>query len=357
MKMLYAGDLWEHGTCVRRMRAFRRLGFEVHLFDFSPYQNAGGPLSRRLRLRLLTGGQVARCNRDIVDLCARLRPDFVWLDKPIFLWPETIAALRRGGARVVCYICDNPYGTRFEPWFRLLKRTARQCDVIAVPRMSSVADFADARQVVLIPFAFEPFNEFPDPAEQPVVPLSFIGAPYDDRAAFVSDLGRRGLPVLIHGQLWNRSLHGREPNLTVRPAVWGADYRRAIRRSAICLSFVTHHNHDPYAHKSFEITACGSFLLAERSDGHAAMFEEGREAEFFGEAAEAASKARFYLDNPDALAAVALAGCRRAWRSGYSNDERQAALFAAIDPPLGRILTDRARAIISSRRAELGLDP
>lgn len=357
MKMLYAGELGEHGTCVRRMRAFRRLGFEVQPFDFSPYQNAGGPLSWRLRLRLLVGGQVARCNRDIVDLCARFRPDFIWLDKPIFLWPETITALRRSGGRVISYICDNPYGTRFEPWFRLLKRTARQCDVVAVPRISSVADFADARQVVLIPFAFDPFNEFPDAAVKPVVPLSFIGAPHDDRAAFLSDLGRCGLPVLIHGPRWSRSLHGWEPNLTLRPAVWGGDYRQAILRSAICLSFVTRHNHDPYAHKSFEIAACGSFLLAERSDGHAAMFEEGREAEFFGDSAEAACKVRFYLDNPDALAAVALAGCRRAWRSGYSNDERQAALFAAIDPPLGRILTDRARSIIASRRAELGLDP
>lgn len=356
MRLLYGGDLCEHGTCAHRMRAFGRLGFTVHPFDVTPYQDAGGPVVRRLRLRLLTGAQVSRYNRDLVALCKQIRPDFIWLDKPIFLWPETATALRRAGATVICYICDNPYGTLFEPWFRLLRRSARRCTAIVVPRPSSVADFAGGGQVVLTPFAFEPFNEYPDPAVRPTVPLSFIGSPYDRRPEFLCGLAARGLPTLIRGARWDRVLPRPVPNLTLLPPVLDADYRRAIQEAAICLGFVTHHNHDPYAHRSFEITACRGFLLAERSEGHAAMFREGEEAEFFGDVDEAADKARFYLANPDARAAVARAGCRRAWSSGYSNDERLAATFAAIDPALGRTLTARARAIIEARRAELGLE-
>ncbi len=61
----------------------------------------------------------------------------------------------------------------------------------------------------------------------------------------------------------------------------GAAYREGIWRSKINLSFLTHSNHDEFAHKSFEIAACGGFLLAERSEGHVARFEEDEEAVFF----------------------------------------------------------------------------
>lgn len=360
MKLVYGGDLAEHGTCAHRMQAMNRLGFDVHAFDFTPYSAAGGPIRSRLRLRLLAGRQVAAFNRDLLELCTRVRPDFIWLDKPIFLLPETVSALRRLGAIVINFITDNPYGTLFEPWFRHIRRAIPLYDINVVPRPSSVTDFtaAGAGHVVLMPFAFDPTLHFPVPeaGTTRTVPLSFIGAPYGQRPRFLTELSGTGLPVLIRGQRWRRQILFRPPNVTFGPQAWGADYRRAIQASAICLSFVTHHNHDPYAHKSFEITACGTFLLAERTAGHAALFEEGVEAEFFASVAEAADKTRFYRAQSDRREAMARAGCRRAWSSGYSNDERIAAAFSEIDSGLGRILTGRARAFIGQRRAELGLE-
>ena len=358
MKLVYGGDLWEHGTALHRLQALERLGFDVHVFDFAPYMTTGGPLARRLRLRLLAGGAVARCNRDFAGFCAGIGPDFIWLDKPLLLWPDTVSAVRRGGAVVVTYISDNPFSTLFEPWFRLIRRAIARYDVSVVPRPTNVAEYraAGAATVVVMPFAFDPLGQFPEAAvAAPTVPLSFIGAPYGKRPEFLTALAGSGLPVLIRGERWRRVLPSSVPNVTFGPPAWDADYRRAIRSSAICLSFVTHHNHDPWAHKSIEIAACGTFLLAERTDGHAALFDEGREAEFFGSVAEAADKACRYLAASERRQALALAGCRRAWTAGYSNDERLAAAFAEIDPALGRPLTARARAFIARRRAEVGL--
>ncbi len=360
MRLVYGGDFFEHGSCVYRRRAMERLGFTLFPFDFAPYMAAGGPLARRVRVRLLVGRQVERFNRDLLAFVAEVRPAVVWLDKPVFLWPETVTALQALGAVVVNYITDNPYGTLFEPWFRLTRRTIPVFDVNIVPRPSSVADFtrAGAGRVVLMPFAFDPVQQFPVPVAEVArtVPVSFIGAPYDNRPRFLAALAATGQPVLIRGERWHRHLPRRVANITFGPLAWSADYRRAIQDSAICLSFVTHHNHDPYAHKSFEITACGSLLLAERTPGHAALFEEGREAAFFGSVAEAAEKCRFLLGASQHREDMARAGCRRAWRSGYSNDERIAAAFTEIDPPFGRLLAERARVIIAGRRAELGLD-
>ena len=53
-------------------------------------------------------------------------------------------------------------------------------------------------------------------------------------------------------------------------------YREAIWASKINLSFLTHSNQDEYAHKSFEIAACGGFLLAEAIGGAQPQVPRGR---------------------------------------------------------------------------------
>jgi len=73
-------------------------------------------------------------------------------------------------------------------------------------------------------------------------------------------------------------------------------------------------------HKSFEIAACGGFLLAERSAGHEARFVEGEEAVFFTGFEECAEKIRRYLPDEAARDRIAKAGRERAVRDGYGND-------------------------------------
>jgi spore maturation protein CgeB len=86
------------------------------------------------------------------------------------------------------------------------------------------------------------------------------------------------------------------------------------------LSFITHSNQDEFVHNSFEIAACGGFLLAERSAGHVARFVEGEEAVFFTGFAECAEKIRRYLPDEAARDRIARAGWERAVRDGYGND-------------------------------------
>jgi spore maturation protein CgeB len=74
------------------------------------------------------------------------------------------------------------------------------------------------------------------------------------------------------------------------------------------------------AQKAFEITACGGFLLAERSPEHQACFREDEEAVFFSDIDECRAKINRYLNDEPARAAIAAAGKRRAWTSGYDND-------------------------------------
>ena len=60
-------------------------------------------------------------------------------------------------------------------------------------------------------------------------------------------------------------------------------------------------------------------MLAERTDEHLQLFEEGREAEFFDSDDELVDKVRYYGERPEERARIAEAGRQRAIRDGYDN--------------------------------------
>ncbi len=157
--------------------------------------------------------------------------------------------------------------------------------------------------------------------------------PYDDRARTLTAVSEAGLPVTISGsaRAWRRRLEAASFASVFREGeLWGEAYREGIWRSKINLSFLTHSNLDEVAHKSFEIAACGGFLLAERSAGHARLFAEDAEAVFFSDVEELIEKVRRYLPDEALRTRIASAGRARVLRDGYANDVQVARIMARI---------------------------
>ena len=61
-----------------------------------------------------------------------------------------------------------------------------------------------------------------------------------------------------------------------------------------------------------------------RTPQHSACFDEGKEAEFFGDHAELVRKAAWYLEHDAERKAIALRGQQRCVSSGYSWDRLMA---------------------------------
>ncbi len=328
MKILYAGQLSERDSALYRLWALERLGHMVVPVNSYTYE-ANSALMRKVVHRLQMGPGLVRLNRDVLRAAELEQPDVFWADKLLGLWPETLVKLRQMGIKTVSYMIDNAFGPRRDAGWRLYMQCIPEVDLHVVQRDKNIADYMErgARDVIKIQTAYEPTVHFPPPTgwsdKDRDRGVSFIGTSYDDRPAFLTRLWKEcGFPVVISGdRMWKERL---DPEACAALYTGGelylAGYREGIWRSKINLSFITHSNQDEFVHKSFEIAACGGFLLAERSAGHMAKFEEDVEAVFFTGFEECAAKIARYLGDEAARERIAAAGCARAVRDGYGND-------------------------------------
>lgn len=338
LKILYASGLSPNDSSLYRLWALERQGHTVIPINAYEYEPSS-ELLKKVVHRAQVGPWVTRLNRDILAAAERERPDVFWADKLLSLQPGTLEKLRRMGIASVSYMIDNVFGLRGDPGWRLYKKDLTHFDLHVVQRDKNVIEYREhgARDVLKIQTAYEPTIHFPPlpgwSDKDRDRGVSFIGTPYDDRANFLTRLWKEfNLPVTISGSsVWRERLSAdAQQAIYTGRELYGRDYREAIWRAKINLSFLTHSNHDEFAHKSFEIAACEGFLLVERSPGHLARFVEDEEAVMFEGIEECVQKIRRYLPDEASRARIAAAGRVRAERSGYHNDAQVARIIARL---------------------------
>jgi len=337
MKILYAAGLSPNDSSLYRLWALERLGHQVIPFNFFDYLPPN-PFVLKLVIRLAAGGAVDRFNRDLIQLVEREKPDMLWADKMLWMRPSTLDRMRELSIATVSYMIDNPFGPRQDPGWRLYMKGIPYYDLHVVQRDKNIADYLGrgARDVIKIQTAYEPTIHFPPPAGWSDVnrdrDVSFVGTPYDDRADVLTRRSKEfGVAISGSQRAWQRALQEDAfAKLYREGELYQQQYREAIWRSKLNLSFITHSNQDEFVHKSFEIAGCGGFLLAERSQGHMSRFRENEEAVFFTGFEELEAKIRRYLPDEEARVRIAAAGHARAQRDGYHNDRQVGLILERI---------------------------
>ena len=336
-KILYVGSLAAGGTSLYRLEAFRRLGQEMIPFAVNEFE----PRSRymaALRYRYPVGPLIARVNQALQQAAREHRPDVVWFDKPVDFHAGTIELVKSLGATTVCYNQDNPFGPRKDGCWRQFLNVYKLFDLHCLFRNVDVERYAQwGLPALKIALSYDPLEHYPPPVGWSDADrdreLAYTGSPLEHRPEFLQALGEKyGLPVSVAGPRWDKAWpEGLQRKYLFGGMMKGGEYREAMWRSKINMAFVTRMNEEDVAHKSFEITACAQFLLAERSPGHQEAFTEDREAVFYDSAEECADKARYYLAHPEERMRIAAAGRARAERSGYSNDAQLAQVLRYLD--------------------------
>ncbi len=342
MRIYYIGELWEGGTCRERMHTLRNLGHEVVSFDTSPWTTGGNRVFRSLAHRINSGPHVRGMNRALIAHSRSIgSSDLVWVDKGRWIYPETLEAIREQmQGRLLHYTPDAHFDDNRSRHFR-------QCipiyDWIVTTKPFELKKYRiyGAHEIVLALQGFDPrfisYRQRPENAALWASDVCFVGhcqAHYAARLKAASEVAGR---LRVWGNYWPQYAKRNEwicPYVCGNGA-WGEDYLRALANTKIALGLLGKHIPETTTTRSFEIPAMGIFLLAERTDDHLALFEEGKEAEYFGDDEELKEKIRFYLGNDEARKRIAMAGRERCLRSGYSSAEQLSNIMAKVNPEGG----------------------
>jgi spore maturation protein CgeB len=263
------------------------MGHVVVPIDIIPYTQWGGKWLGYPVRRLNWGPPIWRLNRTVVAAAMREHPDVVWIDKGINISPRTLRTIRRLGVSQLVHYTPDP-AIRFHRT-RYFLQSIPEYDLLVTTKAYELPLYRQygARDLLL------QYPSFDRDVHQPVEPTPEETAKFSSDVSFIGTYCR-----------------GREY------------YLRPLADAGIQLRIWGSLVPDRSTSRSIEIPACRSFLLAERTDEHQALFVEREEAEFFSSVNELLEKTRYYLTHDTERRSIATAGFNRCLTSGYSCADR-----------------------------------
>lgn len=342
------GPLETGGTCYSRLLALQ--SFEARVFPLDVNRSGRSFLTRALSHLPSLSWEARELNATLLRHVDAHVLNVVWIDKGSWVFRSTLRRLHEKGVVTVHHLTDAlwPDNARLRFTRRQLVKTALDYDYYITSNEQDVVRLrARSRgEVVATQLGYDD-RRFTSTAiaarhnglAQDIV---FIGHREPHTEQGICALIQAGLPVSVFGGNWverakvNPVLAGR-----AHEALGDEAYVATLQRAKIGLCFVSRWNYNQTAGRSYEIPACGTFLLGMRTAGHLANYREGEEAEFFDSEAELVAKARRYLADEPSRTRIAAAGHRRCVDSGYSWHEIMRRDWAALRPRISASLSSR----------------
>ena len=340
MKILYIGPLKKRGTCESRRQALVDIGNEVIGIDYMPFFDRFPLLLKRIQWKVRAGPAISQYNRELMYVAKDTRPDVLWVDKGIFVWASTLRDMKVQTDAFLVHHCTDDVFHNKNNSSRHYFRSIDIYDIHFTTNRPNVEELfrAGAKRVMSIVRGYDPriFHPVPVSREDKQYfggDVGFIGHWEPDREeTFIKLLNmNKDINLKIWGDGWKKL---KNPTL-LRDCVqyrgaWLTEFAKVVNSTKINLNILSKWNRDVVTGKSVEIPACGGFMLAERTNEHLELFEEGKEAEFFEDFDELVKKIHYYLDHEEERKAIADRGRQRCLNSGYSNQDRMKKIMEII---------------------------
>jgi glycosyltransferase involved in cell wall biosynthesis len=338
MKYLYTAWLASFGTCETRRRKLVEMGRDVVAVSFTPDIERLGRRVGNLQQKIGFGPGIRAYNQRLLRLATQHQPDIVWIDKGTLVQAPTLREIkRRTGALLVHYNTDDLEFARH--YWKLHLEGIAEYDCYFTTNAANVDQIRrlGARTVIQTALGYDkdvfaPLRVSDEDTSRLGAEIGFVGSWEPAKERWLAALVAAGLPLRVFGTMWQNAT---SPELsaaigTPGPVV-GNEYVKAINCTKVNIGLVSAQNRSQSSGRSFEIPACGAFLLALRTPEHQSFYDEGKEIECFGSVDELASKALHYLNCTDTRLAIAKAGRERCVRSGYSWQDRMAGMVETVE--------------------------
>ena len=336
MNILFLGS--RMGTQGHRIEALKRMGHTVHPID-PDMLVPQGRLSARLHWE--TGGLL--CEKSVAaQVLARLgdtKFDLTWVDNVHSVGPSLVRELQRLYGPVLNYNLDDPYGWRDRFSWSLFKKALPAYDLVVVVREENIAEATalGAKKVLRI------YRSADEVAHAPRVltaedharwdsEVVFVGTFFPERGPFMAELIRRGVPLTIYGNRWQKA-----KEWPVLQQAWKGpgttqddDYAKAIQCAKVSLGLLSKGNRDLHTTRSLEVPSLGAVFCAERTTEHQHLYCEGEEAIFWSDAEECSDACLKLLANDNLRREMARRGRERCLRNGTMNEQVMAHVISEV---------------------------
>ncbi len=331
IRVLFLGENW-YGSCARACcYALRRLGCDVTDIDAQTIVPQWRQRSSRAIARLLRPRIIREYNQVILDSASQLRPDILLAFKGTAVTPTTLRTLRSSGITLYNYFPDTIPSEQGG----LLAEAIHEYDCVFYTKKfwdAKPPDGLGKRPLVFLPHGYDPEVHRPlelDPRD--ISDLTHDVTVVASHTAYKEQLLRElvrlmpNLDLHIYGDRWVDPLRAPELRRHIRGmAVTGSTYAKTLQAARINMAITSWTGRievDETTTRTFEIPACGGFMLHERTTELLELYDEGREVACFGSVEELASKIDYYLAHPEERNAIARAGHARCVPA-YSYDQR-----------------------------------
>lgn len=343
IRYLYTGWLPNFGTDEARRRGLLEMGREVITLSYQPFFQYRFSKFTSFQHKLGFGPGIWAYNRRLVDLARKTCPQVVWIDKGHLVTRSTLQTIKREiGALLVCYNTDD---IAFNHGWRLHRQGLQEYDIYFTTNVLHAEDLRSlgTQRVVLTHMGYDrdlfkpPYPLRDEEMRILGAAVGFIGHWESATEKLMLELLDLGLPLRIRHVSWSRAKNKKRLS-PISEVVFlpPTQYVKALAATQVNLGINSTQNRNLCSGRTFEISAAGGFLLAQRTNEHQGFYDEGREAEFFDSALELAEKAYYYLAHETSRRRVAEAGHKRCVTSGYSWQERMVSLVKIVEQACGQ---------------------
>ena len=339
IRAVLASEFWAGATARGIVPGLREAGWLIDEVDMRAHLSAAMTLAGRVEARLQHRTRISRFQHAILR-SARLHAADVFITvKGSVVQPATIDALRAEGVFTVNYYPDYHFND-------VPIETVARYDLVATTKSFQLGALTAHMPAERVAFLHHGYSaEFHHPlAENAIkqdVDLLYIGNAGAEKAALLVAVAEAlpDLRIRVVGGGWRKFARG----TALEPAVVGhalsGDYFAAeVARARINLAFHMGRDRatgfaDLVSTRTFEIPACGGFMLHVDNDEVRSLFDVPGEIDTFVSPADLLEKIRYWLANPVEREAVAARGHARAVPA-YSYVERGKALAQLVEQRL-----------------------
>jgi spore maturation protein CgeB len=289
-------------------------------------------LSSRSVLRLFKKRLICEYNDLILDTASTFQPDLLLAFKGSYVDARTLRALQSRKIRLYNYYPDtSPFAHG-----PLLGESLSEYDCVFFTKRfwkDDVSTRINLRYSVFLPHGYDPEVHCPWDLDSKDIShyahdVSVIATYTSHKQEVLNEL----VSVLPHidlriwGNQWERCTSPILKRFIAGAPLVGSSYAKALKAIRINLAIMSgivagSSQGDESTTRTYEIPACGGFMLHERSEEVLELFEEGKEVVCFSSTEELAKKIEYYLAHPNERRAIAHAGRARCVPA-YSYDNR-----------------------------------